>query len=99
MKGAIASVEIFAFVPEHDTPGPRRLTLTIGAPTPDRESGHWDCRVALADLHRAETKSAVDSVSALEAALEQGRVWLAELRARGWVLARDRAGKSSFELA
>jgi hypothetical protein len=101
MKGAVASVEIFALSGERNEAfsRARRLTLTITAPERGTgESGGWTCRVALADLHRPETIRAADSVSALSGALAQARSWLGALRAQGMLLARDRAGESIFSL-
>lgn len=94
MKGAIASVEVYA---RRGEDAPRRLTLTITAPerSPD---GTWTCRVALADLHRPEILTGRDSVAVLAAALTRGRAWLDALRGDGSTLHRDRAGKDPFEL-
>jgi hypothetical protein len=94
VKGAIASIEIFAF--ENDA-SPRRLSLTIAAPERCPAGEGWLCRVALADLHRPETVRGVDSVAALMGAMDRAREWVADLRAEGLVLCRDRAGKSAFE--
>ncbi len=90
MKGAIASVEIFVFAAASERP--RRLSLVIG--TPERAPGteRWQCRVALADLHRPQVFEGRDSVEALFQAVEQARGWLAALEAEGCRLARDRAG-------
>ena len=93
MKGTIASTELYVF---DGGPKPRRLTLTITAPERDPEGG-WACRVALANLHRPEPASGIDSVAALDAALSRARSWLGELRAQGLVLCRDRAGEFTFE--
>jgi len=100
MKGAIASVEIFVF--EKGDPGsadakPRRLTLTMTAPLRN-ENGTWSSRVALADLHRPETHTADDSVSAIARSLAQAETWLAELRDGGAFLSRDRIGETPFRL-
>ena len=95
MKGAIASVEIFA----HDGSGTRRLTLTLAAPERDDDGMGWSCRVALADLHRPETIRARDSVQALAQALARATDWLDALRSERWRLTRDRAGREPFELA
>ena len=92
MKGAIASIELFASRAGEDT---RRLTLTVGTPEREGDAG-WVCRVALADLHRPESIVAPDSVSALAAALAQGRAWVDALEADGCVLTRDRAGTRPF---
>ena len=99
MKGAIASVEIFS---ARDEGPPRRMTLTVTAPT--RSSGEgvpdgneWECRVALADLHRPTTVVGGDSVAVLTAALDLARDWLAELRDQGFTLYRDPACHSRFE--
>ena len=97
MKGAIASVELFADAGSEDG-GRTRLTLTISAPerAVDRET--WVCRIALADLHRPMEVAGVDSVTALAAALDQARAWLAELAAQGTTLFRGRSGEIRFEL-
>ncbi len=97
MKGAIASVELFADAGSAE--GSRtRLTLTISAPerAVDRET--WVCRIALANLHRPTEVAGVDSVTALAAALAQARAWLAELAAQGTTLFRARSGEARFEL-
>lgn len=95
MKGAIASVEIFAF----ETPSrPRRLTLTITAPERAESASGWLCRVSLADLRRPRTVTAPDSVTALAGALAVARGWLGELTAQGVALTRDRTGETVFEL-
>ena len=93
MRDAIASVEIFAH--RGDEPV-QRLSLVLGAPAADREAGTWTCRVALANLHRAEGLAGHDSVEALSLALARGREWLAALEADGFVLYRDRAGSVPF---
>lgn len=98
MKGAIASVEIYAFGEEAT---PRRLTLTIAAPTrcgADSEPPVWECRVVLADLHRPEAIVGRDSVEALSGGLALANRWVSELRARGLRLTRDRAGEQSLDL-
>ena len=98
MKGAIASVEIYAFGSD---PSPRRLTLTIAAPTRTGSVGEpsaWECRVVLADLHRPEAVHGEDSVEALERGLALARRWVADLRAQGLRLARDRAGERRLDL-
>ncbi len=94
MRGAIASVEIYA---TEDDGSVRRLSLTIAAPERSPGGEGWQCRVALADLHRPEAVGGADSVEALAGALARARGWVAELRAEGLVLARDRAGKSLFD--
>jgi hypothetical protein len=97
VKGAIASVELFADAGSAE--GSRtRLTLTISAPerAVDRET--WVCRIALANLHRPTEVAGVDSVTALAAALAQARAWLAELAAQGTTLFRARSGEARFEL-
>ena len=98
MKGAIASVEIYAIEGGLDSDGTRRLTLTITAPERATDREGWQCSVALADLHRPEVVSGVDSVSALSKAIARAKLWLSELRAQGMALARDRTGDSVFEL-
>ena len=94
MRGAIASVEIYAF---EGGASPRRLSLTIAAPERCPGGEGWQCRVALANFHRPATVTAQDSVAALALAIERARGWVADLRAQGLVLARDRAGQSAFE--
>jgi hypothetical protein len=94
MKGAIASVEIFAFAGED---APRRLSLTIAAPARSRKGDGWECRVVLADRFRPETVSGPDSFCALQAAFDLARAWVSELRAQGLTLTRDRAGEMSFD--
>lgn len=110
LKGAIASVELFAWTPsnptiattaENATPagsveGPRRLTLVIAAPARSSVDSGWVCRVALADLKRPVEVTAVDSVGALSAALARGEAWLDELRGEGIVFTRDRAGNEPY---
>lgn len=94
MKGAVASVEIYVFeAPE----SPRRLTLTIAAPERSGDGSGWQCRVALANVHRPKSFDAPDSVLALAAAVEQARRWVDELSAQGHSLCRDRAGLLPFE--
>ena len=99
MKGAIASVDIFAFENAASAGGPaRRLTLVIGAPVRAASGGVWQCRVALADLHRPQTFEGRDSVEALLLAVDRARSWLAALAGEGFVLSRDRAGAEPFSL-
>ena len=109
MKSAIASVEIFVFegaLPKAAAPEsvdrrggtPRRLSLAIGAPERSPEGDAWQCRVALADLHRSQTCEGRDSVECLFLAVERAQAWLAELEAEGFVLARDRAGTDPFAM-
>ena len=99
MRGAIASVEIYALPPGEAAPRARRLTLTITAPERDRDAMvGWTCRVALADLHPPETIRAENSVAALAGALARARVWIDAIRAQGSLLTRDRAGESAFLL-
>lgn len=98
MKGAIASVELFAAEAAAAQGARTRLTLTISAPERTSDDGAWVCRVALANLHRPTEVAGDDSVTALAAALAQARTWLAELRAQGTTLFRDRTGESAFEL-
>ena len=111
MKGAIASVEIFVFEagaaavrgaaaggPDSGPPGrPRRLSLVVGLPERVPGSTGWQCRVALADLHRPEIVEGRDSVEALFLAVARAKTWLAALAADGHRLARDRAGAEPFE--
>ena len=111
MKGAMASVEIFVFTADapaasgprtdsHSTSGvpPRRLSLVIGTPERAPAGDRWQCRVALADLHRPETLEGRDSVEALVLAVERARAWITGLHAEGFRLARDRAGAEPFQL-
>ncbi|MFO0691052.1 MAG: hypothetical protein U0900_20305 [Myxococcota bacterium] len=102
MKGAIASVEIFAFAPgdaaDVSSPRPRRLSLVIGVPERAQSDGLWHCRVALADLHRPRTLAGRDSVEALCLAVECARGWLGALRSEGFTLFRDRAGAEPFAI-
>lgn len=97
MKGAIASVELFADALSQEE-GRTRLTLTISAPERAVDRGTWVCRIALANLHRPMEVAGVDSVTALAAALDQARAWLAELAAQGTTLFRGRTGQARFEL-
>lgn len=96
MRGAIASVEIFVFEAGESialgSGRPRRLSLVIG--TPERAPGGeaWQCRVALADLHRPQVFEGRDSLEALLRAVERAKAWLAALEADGCRLARDRDG-------
>jgi len=76
---------------EHGS-GPRRLSLVIGAPERSPAGDGWQCRVALADLHRPQTCEGRDSVESLLLAVARAKAWLAELEAGGFALARDRAG-------
>lgn len=100
MKGAIASVELFAWArraaEKADAAGPRRLTLVVGAPVCSPGDSGWTCRVALADLRRPVEVAAADSVAALSAALARGEAWLDELRDEGIVFTRDRAGHEPY---
>ncbi|MFP6655930.1 MAG: hypothetical protein VCB25_09895 [Myxococcota bacterium] len=94
MKGAIATVDFFA----SDRPSPpRRLSLVISAPERCSAGEGWECRVALADLHRPEVILGVDSFDALALAFVQARTWIAELRGQGRHLTRDREGQTPFE--
>ena len=95
MKGAIASVEIYAH--REDQPV-QRLTLVIGEPRRADEGSGWICRVALADLHRSESLAGTDSVDVLAQALVLGRSWLAALQADGFRLCRDRGGERPYRL-
>ena len=93
MKGAIASVEIFA----HRANEPvTRLSLVVSSPVAIPDAGGFACRVALANLHRAEEIHGRDSVEVLTLALERGRQWLVDLRGKGFVLYRDRAGNEPY---
>jgi hypothetical protein len=94
MKGAIASVEIYAA----DDMRVDRLSLVIGAPERAPSGDGWQCRVALADRIRPETVSGRDSVEVLGVALDRARRWLEELVREGRVLTRDRAGTIPYEL-
>ena len=107
MKGAIASVELYAWGGSPGTPldsgglatgpaEPRRLTLVIGAPVRNADDSGWTCRVALADLERPVEVVAGDSVAALTAALARGEMWLDALRSEGVVFTRDRAGNEPY---
>ena len=98
MTGAIASVEVFVSE-DGGSAGPRRrLTLTLSAPERGSEDGLWICRVALANLHRPMEVRGADSVTALAAALDQARAWLAALDAQGTALFRERTGETRFAL-
>ncbi len=111
MKGAIASVEIFVFEagaaairaadaggPRSGAPGwPRRLSLVVGLPERVPGSAGWQCRVALADLHRPEIIEGRDSAEALFLAVARAKTWLSVLVADGHRLARDRAGTEPFD--
>ena len=96
MKSAIATVDFFA---SNRGETPDRLSLVIDSPQRSSSGEGWQCRVALADLHPPETIVGRDSVEALSLALTRARVWIADLRADGRVLTRDRAGESPFELS
>lgn len=97
MKGAIASVELFAAESGGEGTGRTRLTLTVTAPERCADGG-WVCRVALANLHRPTEVGGPDSLTALAAAIDRARTWLAELAAEGTTLFRGRTGESRFEL-
>lgn len=93
MKGAIASVEIFA----HRNAEPaRRLTLVVGAPTSAPAVGGWRCRVALADQHQPQEFTGRDSFDVLNRALAQAHSWLRALEAEGFMLFRDRGGVDPY---
>ena len=94
VKGAIANVEIYV---SKDGGGPKRLSLTISAPERCAEGVGWECRIAMADLHRPEAIRGTDSFEALSHALDRARSWVSELRAQNLVLSRDRAGEVGFE--
>ncbi len=93
VKGAIATVEIFASRAEDS---PERLTLVVTAPERDPSGDGWQCRVALANRHRPETICGEDSMEALSRALLRAAAWVAGLRAEARVLTRDRAGRIPF---
>ena len=97
MKGAIATVDFFAFRTEDGSITSDRLSLVIAAPERGPSGDTWQCRVALADLVRPETVIGRDSFEALALALTQARVWIGDLRTQGRVLTRDRAGEIPFE--
>lgn len=90
VKGAIANVEIYV---SEDGAEPKRLSLTISAPERCAEGAGWECRVAMADLHRPEAIRGTDSFEALSHALDRARSWVSELRAQDLVLSRDRASR------
>ncbi len=104
MKGAVASVEIFAF--ENETSS-KRLTLTIAAPEPRPEGEGWQCWLVLADVHRPEIIRGTDSVDALaraiarsgDRAIGRAREWVTDLRVQGLVSYRDRAGEATFDFS
>ena len=93
MKGAIATVEIFAAT---KGASPERLTLVVTAPERDPSGGGWQCRIALANRQRPETIPGEDSMEALSKALLRAADWVAELRAEARTLTRDRAGRVPF---
>ena len=94
MRGAIASLDLYLFDADAK---PRRVTLTITAPERQAAGPGWVCRLALADLRRPESVAGIDSVAALASALDRARSWVADLRASGLVICRDRAGETPFE--
>ena len=98
MQGAIATVDFFV---SDSSNAAKRLSLVIAAPhrepTDDADDA-WFCRIALADLHPAETVVGRDSVEALALAMAQARRWIAALRDEGAVLTRDRDGEITFDL-
>jgi hypothetical protein len=97
VKGAIASVEIYAFAASaQPVASPRRLSLVIGAPERAPSGDAWHCRVALADLHRPRTLAGRDSFEALALGVACARDWLAALADEGFDLFRDRAGVEPF---
>jgi hypothetical protein len=75
---------------------PRRLSLVIGIPERVSGGASWQCRVALADLHRPQVVEGRDSVEALSRAVDRARAWLTALADEGHRLARDRAGSEPF---
>ena len=95
MKGAIATVEIYAARGDARVD---RLSLVVGTPERTASGDGWQCRVALANRVRPETVVGRDSFEALCVALDRARVWLAELRREGHTLTRDRAGTIPYEL-
>jgi hypothetical protein len=95
VKGAIASVEIFAHRKDR---GVRRLTLVIEQPRRGEDAAVWRCRVALADLRRPVEIVGPDAVDVLTQALGRGRSWLKILQEDGFALYRDRAGKHPYPL-
>jgi len=95
MKTAIASLEVFA---HREGEAVRRLSLVVGTPAPTGKDGAWSCRVALANLHRAEQIEARDSVEVLALAIARGREWLLALEADGFTLFRDRAGQLPYDV-
>lgn len=106
MKGAIASVEIYAHRTEEgagsdegdagELRSAQRLTFVVSTPERRDDGVTWACRVALADLHRAEWVEGPDSVAVLSAALARGRVWLEQLERTGLAFYRDREGRSPY---
>lgn len=95
MKGAIATVEIYA---ARGGSTVDRLSLVVGSPERTAAGDGWACRVALANRVRPETVVGRDSVEALSAALRRARGWLDELVREGHTLTRDRAGTIPYEL-
>jgi len=101
MKGAVASVEIFAQRGEEPI---QRLSFVVGTPTrtTSKDTANpdpgWTCRVALANLHRPVVIEGPDSIAALERALALGRDWLAALRDEGFELYRDRQKERRYPL-
>jgi hypothetical protein len=96
LKGAIAAVDFFV---SDGQAKPRRLSLVISAPERSPSGETWRCRLALADLHPPIVIVGADSVDVLARALDQARIWVAELRQPGQSLTRDRAGEIPFELS
>lgn len=94
MKGAIASVEIYAR--REDQPI-QRWTLVVTEPSFQPSQNQWACRVALADRHRPEVVAGRDSIEALDRALVRGRQWLRELHAEGFLLYRDRGAREPYD--
>jgi hypothetical protein len=93
MKGAIASVEIYAL--RGDEPI-ERLSLVVSAPSLASDGQEWTCRVALANVHRPEEVVARDSVEVLARALARARDWLVGLEASGYALYRDRGHREPY---
>jgi hypothetical protein len=95
VQGAIATVDFFV---SDSANAAKRLSLVIAAPHREPAEDAWLCRIALADLHPAETIVGRDSVEALALAMAQARRWIAALRDEGAVLTRDRDGEITFDL-
>jgi hypothetical protein len=94
LQGAIATVDFFVSDPHT---APRRVSLVISAPERCSASAGWQCRVALADMHRAKVILGIDSFDALGLAFVQARAWTEELRGQGRILTRDQEGQIPFK--